>query len=56
MITMPIYNSFHVTGSPQQVYQWFIDKEIELFRAVIETAVKRRDNLGGGKVKVIFGA
>jgi hypothetical protein len=56
MFTIPIYNSFQVTGSPQQVYRWVIDKQIELFREGIETAVFRRENLGGGKVKVIFGA
>ena len=56
MNTKPIYNSFIVIGSPEPVYRWVLDKQVELFRLGVEVAVFNRDDLDNGQVKVIFAA
>lgn len=56
MNTKSIDNSFIATGSPERVYRWVLDKQVELFREGIEVAVFRREDLNDGRVKVIFGA
>jgi hypothetical protein len=56
MNTSSMYNSFIVTGSPEPVYQWVLDKQVELFREGIEVAVFNRDDLDDGQVRVVFAA
>ena len=56
MNTKSIYNSFIVVGSPEPVYRWVLDKQVELFREGVEVAVFRREDLDRGRVKVIFAA
>ncbi|MDJ0902093.1 MAG: hypothetical protein QNJ55_25150 [Xenococcus sp. MO_188.B8] len=56
MNTMSIYNSFVVTGTPEAVYYWVLEKQVELFREGVEVAVFNRNDLDNGRVKVAFGA
>ena len=56
MNTKSIYNSFVITGSPEPVYKWVLDKQVELFREGIEVAVFNRNDLDNGQVRVRFGA